>query len=143
MCAVKTCVLITTADLFHLFSRHISQKGQPATASAAFLFTLQPALEMQEQDENMALKVSSKANTVFALAGNTNENMRCFSLGWRIYKSKTALSLFTMQNPPCISSTLPFATDAEPVSLERSAAQTTTQIWDHELLQPAQHASSF
>lgn len=57
-------------------------------------------------------KVSSKAIVVFVLAGSTHENRRCFSLGRQIYKSKGALSLFTMQNPPCISYTLHFTTDA-------------------------------
>lgn len=108
-CTMKTCVVIVT-DI--PFSNHNSQPRQPATWLSCFLFHLTTCTWDARTRQKHHFKVSSKAIMVFVLAGSTNENKRCFSLGWQIYKSKGALSLFTMQNPPRISYTLHFTTNA-------------------------------
>ena len=61
-------------------------RATTATDAAAFFFPLQPVAKVQEQGKNVAFKVSSETNVVFVLAGNTNENMRCFSLNWQVHK---------------------------------------------------------
>lgn len=107
-CTMKTCVVIVT-DI--PFSNHNSQPRQPATDSAAFFFILQPALEMQEQDKNITLKWAAKPLQYLSWQEALMKIGDASVLPGR-YTKAGALSLFTMQNPPCISYTLHFTTDA-------------------------------
>lgn len=113
-------------------------RATTATDAAAFFFPLQPVAKVQEQGKNVTFKVSSETNVVFVLAGNTNENMRCFSLNWQVHKkSKSALSLLTMQKLQTAGSY-----DAVCVSLDRALAQITIQTCHPQLSQPTQRGSS-